>query len=116
MVNLQITLSEFDHDRDLVQIPIMEFSTENPDYWILLPFFEKVEELTGKLVDLGESVTFDIYDMPDLRKAIQEAIESIPESNEETLMEDDEEKLKTLLNRLSGMVEVAIKHDASILH
>lgn len=93
----------------------MEFSTDKPDYWILLPFFEKVEELTGKLVDLGESVTFDIYDLPDLRKAVDDAIEAIPKAEEDTLIENDEEKLKVLLGRLSGMIEVAIEHEVSIL-
>lgn len=113
-MNLRITLSDFDHSEDVAQIPVMEFDADGADYWILLPFFEKVEEHTSKLVDLGESVTFESYELPDIQRIIDDAIEAIPKIEDDKLIENDEEKLKNLLIKLGAMVELAIKHDVSI--
>lgn len=93
---------------EIQQVPRLEFSAAQNDYWVLLPFFEKVEEATGKLIDLGESVEFEQDELDHLIELIDAFIKDIPEPDEELILQDDGELLNELLDKLRGMARIAI--------
>ena len=43
-MQLTITISKFEHKGVLEKLPELIFSHEDPDYWIMLPIFEEIEE------------------------------------------------------------------------
>lgn len=94
---------------DITRLPQMVFGHDNNDYWVLLPFFEKVEEATGKLIDLGESVMFTPAEHNTILDLIEKEIENVPEGDEELFLQDDGELLTELLGRIKGMINIAQK-------
>lgn len=109
-MQLTLTVSNIDpgKDVDIQQIPELRFLPEQNEYWVLLPFFEKVEEATGKLIDLGESVQFEHTELPKLMDLLEESVKEIPEADEELIMQDDGELLAELLEKIKGMINIAI--------
>ena len=74
---LTLTLAPFDHNDDLQRIPEMHFTAAGNDYWLLLPAFEKIEEKTGKLIDLGESLSFNLQEIELIREVLSKEIETL---------------------------------------
>lgn len=92
----------------------MVFSHETSEYWVLLPFFEKVEEATGKLIDLGESVEFDGEEHDAILRLIEKELEDVPKSTDELFLQDDSELLSDLLEKIKGMIGIASKTDGNL--
>lgn len=115
-MSLVLTLKPFDRPEELSKIPEMVFDSAQPEYWILLPFFEKVEEKTGKLIDVGDSVEFDHHECGDVQDVLNKELESLEkEVNEDTLLERDNEVLKKQLEMINLMLNLAIRFKTSFL-
>jgi len=116
-VKLTITLSEFNYQDQLEKLPELEFSPENPDYWLLLPVFEEIETATEKLIDLGESVEFAGAELEEIQEILAVQIEKAKaaEAPEELVLERDEERLAVLLERFQAIVTRAIAHRQRLL-
>lgn len=95
----------------------MNFSADNPDYWLLLPLFEAIEERTGKLIDLGESNSFSGQELEQMELAINKAKTKLDEEepNEEMILEQDNDRLAILLDQLGRMVSIALAYRQTIL-
>lgn len=91
---------------EITQVPKLEFTHESNEYWVLLPFFEKVEEVSGKLIDLGESIAFTAEEQEKILELIEKELEDIPEKAEELFLQDDGELLSELLEKIRGMVRI----------
>ena len=105
---LTLTLAPFDHNDDLQRIPEMHFTAAGNDYWLLLPAFEKIEEKTGKLIDLGESLSFNLQEIELIREVLSKEIETLDkEINEDALLERDAETQKNLLEKIADMLRLA---------
>jgi len=91
---------------EIAQVPKLEFTHESNEYWVLLPFFEKIEEATGKLIDLGESVSFSSDEQEKILDLIEKELEHIPEQAEELFLQDDGELLGELLEKIRGMIRI----------
>lgn len=113
---LILTLKPFDRPEELSKIPEMVFESAQAEYWILLPFFEKVEEKTGKLIDVGDSVEFDQDECVDVQITLTAELERLEkEVNEDTLLEQDNEILKKQLELINSMLSLAIRFKTSFL-
>jgi hypothetical protein len=117
IVSLTLTLSPFDYKLyELEAIPYMVLEAELPDYWLLLPFFEKLEEATGKLIDLGESCVFDTEELGMMAEMIAKEVAILERDGEESLfVERDDERTKVLLEKLKAMVTIGLRHNLSLL-
>lgn len=114
---LTITISKFKYDGLLEKLPELTFSEIGPDYWIMLPVFEEIEERTGKLIDLGESMEFEFTELEPMQEAISKSLEKIgkKEPEDELILEHDDERKEFLCTRLSDMVNIAIANRQSII-
>ena len=112
---MKLTLEKFDHKGLLHQIPVLEFDAKKPDYWLLLPVFEEIEEETGKLIDLGESLVLNEEDIAAINKLCSKKLDQLGKSDEEEhLLQTDEEVLEDLLRKLHAMTEMALSHKVNM--
>ncbi|MBI1183001.1 hypothetical protein GC194_01925 [bacterium] len=117
-MKLQVSISPFDYpEEEYEKLPEMNFSADNPDYWLLLPLFEAIEERTGKLIDLGESNSFSGQELEQMELAINKAKTKLDEEepNEEMILEQDNDRLAILLDQLGRMVSIALAYRQTIL-
>lgn len=109
-MRLTLTVSEFNYEGKLEQLPALHLDSDSNDYWLLLPTFEEIEEKTGKLIDLGESTFFEEHELEliqDTLNKVQKEIEK-HEPEEELILERDDERLEYLVSRLSEMINLSI--------
>ncbi len=94
-MQITLTVSNFDFGDVLEQLPSLSLTSDGTDYWLLLPTFEKIEEKTGKLIDLGEAVSFKDYEIELIEDVIKAELKAInkSENEEELLIERDDERL-----------------------
>lgn len=116
-VTLTITLSPFDYERyELETIPAMHLAAHLSDYWLLLPFFEKLEAATGKLIDLGDSCDFSAEELGLIIDLIDKEEAGLGAEGEDSLfLERDDERTRALLERLKAMVAIGMRHKLSLL-
>lgn len=112
---LTLTLEHFNYEGQLATIPELQFTSNESDYWLLLPLFEAIEEKTGKLIDLGDSLEMTPNEMELSLPIIEKHMESAKESQTETLLEGDDERRTELSKYLKTMFEVGIKNNVKLI-
>ncbi|MGB0429603.1 MAG: hypothetical protein ACPGLV_03955 [Bacteroidia bacterium] len=112
-----LTVSNFDFEGKLEKLPELALSNNENDYWILLPTLEKIEEKTGKLIDLGEPTSYSEHEIEIIQDVLNQAqAELSKEKNDEedVLIERDDERLENLLDQIMAMVNLCIANKLSL--
>lgn len=109
-MHVTLTVSDFNYQGKLEQLPELHLEAEGQDYWLLLPIFEEIEEKTGKLIDLGESTLFEEHELELIQDSLNKAQKQIEEHEpeEELILERDDERLEFLISRIAEMISLSI--------
>ncbi|MFY0675063.1 MAG: hypothetical protein JXQ87_16800 [Bacteroidia bacterium] len=116
-MRLTLTVSHFNFEGKLEQLPELILDADGQDYWLLLPTFEEIEEKTGKLIDLGESTFFEAHELEIIEDTLNKAQKQIEkhEPEEELLLERDDERLEYLISRIAEMINLSIAHKLQLI-